>query len=207
MRRLGIVVLLLVGACNYGDASEPTQHHASTSKTTGSEWTDASDSERESDAGVEDPVEEVDAARPAETTLDTVWTGTLAKTGSVDFGDKDCKHRVRFDNVSVRVRLSGEKVTFATITATFVEQALNDCTTKPVPPQNRHTYTFTATTPNATAIIVPPAEANDPHAELVVDVATQSPTSGRATLRWRRADVAPPWDWMIGGQQITLARL
>lgn len=140
--------------------------------------------------------------------LTTDWSGTLPATSWVSYGSSACWYRMRFENVRIDATIDGDdRVVAATVKATFVEEPIQGCTATPIP-RGQHAYSYVApAAADATAFRVRGATGNNPAADVVVDIATQSATSGRATLRWSRTGVPAPFDWVTAAEQVTLKKI
>lgn len=129
---------------------------------------------------------------------DTAWLGVLPATEWATFGGAPyCTYRARLTNVRVNVRLTATGRIVATfVTGTAEEQGLDGCEHQPIPP-NLHKYTYSPDAPSEGPFTARNVAGNKPAAEMTGEVVITDPTTGRATLRWRRIDAKAPLDWTI----------
>lgn len=146
---------------------------------------------------------------PPATDPSTNWTGTVAFTSFVPYGDGACRYATRFENITVDVTLRDDKVAAATVSAKDVEKLLTGCTTKPLPTPRasaEHLWTLPPQDATASTITVKATADDKLQTELTIRVGLDSDTKAWASVSWKRTDATSPNDWTVGPQYISLTK-
>jgi hypothetical protein len=203
---LAVIGLVAITACG-GEMTPPPPFEPAEAAKRPKEPKGPGQSDAPADEGAPVP-DEVDPNGDVDPTLppgmpppDTAWIGTLASTEWVTFGGEPfCTYRVRLVDVRVNVRLTATgRIVTTFVSGTAVEEGLNGCGNQPIPP-NLHRYTYSPAAPTEGAFTAKNVPGNKPAAEMAGEVLVTDPTTGRATLRWRRTDAKAPLDWVITAQ-------
>jgi hypothetical protein len=126
------------------------------------------------------------------------WSGTLASTGYVPYGDEQtCKYRIRLTDVKATADLSANGSTKrATFEAVAVEELLGACPAPAAPPDQLR-YTFDGSSTDA-GVMRFTSDAKNRTGTQLEGTVTADGDGGRAmVLTLKRTDLGPPLAWSI----------